>query len=108
MKLLKTEKINTTNGWGFGGVIGTIKTYDNGVTLKEGRAYYRHSIPTNVKQYKVEVEKNFSIDIDGGINSTTKEIRVFKSSSNYYATTKDITKFSRYGMEYSLYKTILI
>jgi hypothetical protein len=45
MKIVKRENYNTTNAWGFGGVIGERILYDNGIVHERGREYYRHSKP---------------------------------------------------------------
>ena len=37
------ESFNTNNGWGFGGAIGTLTTYQDGFQKREGRAYFRHA-----------------------------------------------------------------
>jgi hypothetical protein len=51
MKLIKTEKVNTCNGWGFGGWAGKAETYDNGMVFESGKQYYRHSKPSTFKRW---------------------------------------------------------
>lgn len=38
----KTETFNTCNAWGFGGGTGIEYTFSNGVTIRKGKAHYRH------------------------------------------------------------------
>lgn len=45
MKILSKKEYNTNNAWGFGGVAGIEYTFENGLTLVEGQAYYRHLNP---------------------------------------------------------------
>ena len=56
MKLIKTEKVNTCNAWGFGGWIGLIKTYDNGLILREGKNYFRHAKPEGFTKFSIEYD----------------------------------------------------
>lgn len=43
---IKTENVNTTNGWGFGGYRATKNTFEDGSVLLRGKYYYRHVKPT--------------------------------------------------------------
>ena len=61
--IIKQEKFNTNNGWGFGGAIGTITTYSDGCSKREGRVYFRH-LPSQ------KFVKYFSAD-HGEITKTT-------------------------------------
>jgi len=39
---LSKEEVNTNNGWGFGGMVGAVYTFENDFSLRIGRADYRH------------------------------------------------------------------
>lgn len=41
--LIRTEKFNTNNSWGFGGGFGKRDYYENGVMLTRGTASFRHA-----------------------------------------------------------------
>lgn len=49
--IIKKEKINTCNSWGFGGYIATETTYDNGYRIIKGKIYYRHHFPQSFIRY---------------------------------------------------------
>ncbi len=51
MKILKREKINTTNGWGFGGMTGIKATYENGYFKIVGTSHFRHAPSKSVCNY---------------------------------------------------------
>lgn len=42
MNLIKKEKYNSNNGWGFGGEIGYYYYYDNDIREFKGKSCYRH------------------------------------------------------------------
>lgn len=56
--IVRTEKINTTNGWGFAGWIGTRTYYSNGVVVDKGRNHFRHapSSPHNDTGFEIDGE----------------------------------------------------
>ena len=43
LTLIKKEKFNTNNAWGFGGGYGTETTYTNGLVQRKGKACFRHT-----------------------------------------------------------------
>ena len=56
-KSTKQESFNTTNGWGFGGTIGTTFTFDNGITLTYGTTFYRHLNPSKFCRVRKDGEE---------------------------------------------------
>lgn len=42
MQVIRTENVNTNNGWGFGGKLGKNYYYDNGLIEFKGKYCYRH------------------------------------------------------------------
>jgi len=40
---VKTTDFNTNNAWGFGGGFGKEYTFANGVTIRKGKACFRHT-----------------------------------------------------------------
>lgn len=84
MKAIKTEKYNTCNDWGFGGSAGIETTYDNGLSTRKGKSYYRHHRPHQyfglyiefegelIEVYDVNTEKKFK---------SVKAVSVYKNET---------------------------
>ena len=51
MKLVKSEKFNTNNAWGFGGETGKHDTYENGFAHRHGTLSYRHQPSEKFNRY---------------------------------------------------------
>ena len=104
MKLLRKEKFNTNNGWGFGGKSGTREIYDNGYSIEKGHYTFRHSDKESFKTHYIVVnEDGFTIKVEGKVSDT---ITVFQREGSYYATFKDIKVFDRYGEPFDLIGSI--
>lgn len=85
MNVVKIEKFNTNNGWGFGGGIGTKTIYDNGLIHVKGKAYYRHLGTSKYQKYEYRVNMNdpyFDIDIEGVKNDN---LYIFNRGEQYRA-----------------------
>jgi hypothetical protein len=111
MQVISTEKYNTNNAWGFGGGIGVKTTFDNGVTHKKGKAYFRHLPPESYQRWDVgdldPEYPEFTIRVDG---KKSDKIYVYRSNGGcgddyraYFTEQKDL---ALWGREWSLVKTI--
>jgi hypothetical protein len=116
MKIISETKHNTNNGWGFGGWIGTLTEYDNGVIVRKGRACHRHTGTSSANAVSVRIEDGFSVYVKKSADSlypipTLKGvvcISVFENDGHYLAIAKDIDNISKYGEEYKLINKIQI
>lgn len=64
MQVVKTESFNTNNDWGFGGAAGVYTYYDNGLVVKKGKAYFRHSPPESFEYVLVNYDNTLLIISD--------------------------------------------
>ena len=116
MNIIKTEHINTNNAWGFAGKIGTLTTYDNGVEVFKGKAYYRHGPPSVCNYVSIEVLPKFSIglrDLNGSYLNTLKGVKtisIFSSEhgTHWRAIASDLDEFEMYGESYKLIRKVVI
>ncbi len=79
MREVRTIKVDTTNGWGFGGWVGDQIIYDNGLIHNKGRSYFRH-LPseTHDRWYVMPLaDSDFSIQIDGNFKNA-KEVNIYR------------------------------
>src|SRR5688572_2253141 len=114
MKQLSSTKVNTNNGWGFGGHISTYYYFDNGLIYRHGRFHHRHTGTSSANQWMVggisEDYPEFTIAVHGLKGNHNKlpigqTVYVYRQDSSYHATTKQATK-SPFGWagEYQLIK----
>ena len=54
--VVKQEKFNTNNSWGFGGGVYTRTTYSNGLVIDKGKLCYRHLPPSPFTRSMVEID----------------------------------------------------
>lgn len=72
MNVIKTEKMNTNNGWGFGGWIGKREIFDNGLIKEKGNYCFRHSKDQPYLNWYVEWDKENKVIISVRNNYTKK------------------------------------
>jgi hypothetical protein len=84
MKEIRSEKVNTNNAWGFGGMVGTVTEYDNGMIQRKGRAFFRHLPPEPVNRWQVRLFEDFVIDIDGA-KPEHGTVYVYEAEESYRA-----------------------
>lgn len=85
MQVIKTEKVNSNNGWGFGGWIGTRTYYDNGIILEKGKVYYRHAPPNAFTSIKVAVNEDFNVWVEGCKGKLpTKDVYIYNCADREY------------------------
>lgn len=56
LAVAQTQKIDTTNAWGFGGSVYTLYThqgFEMEFEMKKGRAYFRHLSPESFTNYYI-------------------------------------------------------
>jgi hypothetical protein len=58
LTLVKKEKFNTNNGWGFGGGYGNEYTYSNGLVNRKGKLCYRHAGTSPLNNWYILVDGN--------------------------------------------------
>lgn len=118
MKLINKEKVNTTNGWGFGGYVATVETYDNGLFYKYGKHYYRHAKPDNFNNWYILYNESHWLIRN---NRTTKHkfVTIYKCITPEYTgrvamqfTEDETTPFSekvcsnKVNLNYEILKTV--
>lgn len=103
MNVVKVERINTNNGWGFGGKIATLTEYDNGLIECRGRNYHRHTGTSSANQDYIRIEEDFIIPIYG---TKSSQIKIFVNKEHYYATYKNIDSWEQYNEIYQLFKVV--
>lgn len=116
MQVIKTESVNTNNGWGFGGWSGTLTEYDNGIVIRKGRFSHRHTGTSSANAVFVRIDEEFTIGVKSSIDSLypitnlgkIKCISVFENKEHYLAIAKDIDEATKYGEQYKLVKKINI
>jgi len=114
MNVIKEEKVNSNNDWGFGGIIGKYTYYDNGLCLLEGRNYHRHTGTSSANRLSVLSTNDFYIPVRtrvGGkevtkIPAKGSVISVYKYDGNYYAALIDDETINMYNREYKRIKRI--
>lgn len=87
MKVVKTEKYNTTNNWGFGGGVGVETTYDNGLSTRKGKAYFRHLAPESYFKLYIEFEGDSITVVDVHSEKKFKSIKAVSVYKNETALT---------------------
>jgi len=112
MNILRKEKINTCNGWGFGGQTGTFTYYDNGIVYFEGRNHHRHTGTSRADQWYVIIKETqfeepfeFNLGINGNFKGASC-VKVFRNGTHYHATFRDIQSFEQFGDTYELIESI--
>ena len=58
LTLVKKEKFNTNNAWGFGGGYGNEYTYSNGLVNRKGKLCYRHTGTSPLNNWYILVDGN--------------------------------------------------
>ena len=81
LTIVKKEKFNTNNGWGFGGSYGNKITYSNGLVNMKGHYCYRHTGTSPRNDWYI-------LDADGELNNidgwTVKTgMTIFKMNFKY-------------------------
>jgi hypothetical protein len=115
MQVIRTEKVNTNNAWGFGGFIGTYTYYDNGIVIKKGRLFYRHLPPSSQTTVSVAIDDVFHVSV---VNPVSKyvitnlkgvdTITLLKYETRYYAVADDVEAVVINGEEYQVVRKINI
>ena len=85
-----TRKVNTNNGWGFGGFIGTITEYDNGIVWEKGKNCYRHSGTSPRNHFMVHVDEDFYITIQTN-TLPTSDVYIYVNNESYRAVIGEAT-----------------
>lgn len=119
MNIVRTQKVNTNNAWGFGGKVGTYTFYDNGIYSFVGRNSHRHSGTSSANAVYVQIEVEFGIRIRKSLNSnkdlskiseldSVVTIFVDHNEAHFVAVNGDHDKASFYGQEYKIFKKVII
>jgi hypothetical protein len=116
MQVLETTKVNTNNGWGFGGWSGTIKRYDNGITFEDGRNSFRHTGTSPHKKVYIPIDEDFSIELtdgEGYISSTlpTADVYVYCYAERFRAMVGECTNLDKlfgYSNDAKLFKIVKV
>jgi hypothetical protein len=107
---MKIEDVNTTNGWGFDGIVGKRTYFDNGFILFKGKRSYRHAKPTNADHLRFSFESR-DIDVYDWANEkpdSINSLHIYKSDGMIpvaFIESKG-DSISLYNTKYELHKVV--
>lgn len=86
MQIIRTEKYNSNNAWGFGGRSGIYYYYDNGLRKFVGKYYYRHIGTSSANGWEVLAPDDYYINIIGAISDNVYLFKLTFEGEKTYTT----------------------